>query len=125
MRSTVERTFVASLAVAFWIALGAIAAFGWYATARGLALSWGLRDAASGLGVLAAVAVLITMWRWARSEHEASALADGACPRCSAEVAQTHEHSRPGAPVPGITSWRCEACGYERTRQLTCASCAA
>jgi len=125
MRNALERALASGLAIAFWLALGAVAAFGWYATARGLALSWGLSDAATGLGLLAAAAVVMTMWRWARSEHDTNALANGACPRCSARVSPVHEHSRPGSQAPGITSWTCEACGYERTRQLTCASCAA
>ena len=125
MRSTLTRTFANGLAVVFWVLLGAVAAFGWYATARGLALSWGLRDAATGLGLLAAAVVVITMWRWARSEHDANALAEGACPRCAGPLSPMHEHARPGSRSPGLTSWSCERCGYERTERLTCESCAA
>ena len=125
MRSALTRTLASGLTIASWVLLGAVAAFGWYATARGLALSWGLRDAATGLGLLAAVVVVMTMWRWARSEHDAIALAEGACPRCSASLSSLHEHARPGSRAPGLTSWSCAVCAYERTERLTCETCAA
>ena len=125
MRNALTRTFANGFAIAFWVSFGAVAAFGWYATARGLALSWGLRDAATGLGLLAATAVTITMWRWARSEHDTNALEDGVCPRCAASLSPVHEHARPGAGARGLTSWSCERCGYERAQQLTCPACAA
>ncbi len=125
MRSSLTRWLAGGLALGFWISLGAVAAFGWYATARGLAVSWGLGDAATAFGLLAGAVVSVTMWRWARAEGEAAALAEGRCPRCSAPVEPLHEHARADRSVPGLTSWTCTACEYERTQPLTCPACAA
>lgn len=106
-----------------WLALSVVAAAGWYATGRGLAARSGLEEAASGIGVIAALTVVVTLWRWRRRDGELDALLAGRCPRCEAPIAGRHDHG--SSSRGGLDWWSCAACGFERGESLTCERCAA
>jgi ribosomal protein S27AE len=108
-----------------WALLVVVASAGWFATATALARRWALHDAAPGIGVIAAVIVAVTLWRWARSDREQLALAELRCPRCATVLRSWHEHARAGALADGLQQWQCDRCGYAHAEALTCERCAA
>ncbi len=114
-----------TLAGLAWALLVVVASAGWFATATGLARRWALHDAAPGIGVIAAVIVAVTLWRWARSDREQLALAELRCPRCNDALRSWHEHARAGALADGLQQWECAGCGYAHAEALTCERCAA
>ncbi|HJM89785.1 MAG TPA: hypothetical protein QF624_09195 [Dehalococcoidia bacterium] len=108
-----------------WSVLGLISTAAWYITATRIARIVGMRDAASAIGLLAAVLVAITLWRWALADRRQTALTHLRCPQCDAQLRTEHEHARPGGVETGVQRWRCEDCGFEHTEALTCPRCAA
>ncbi len=108
-----------------WILLGVVASAAWFAVTLRLMRVWGLRDAAPAIGLLAAAAVAIMLWRWARTDREQDSLSKLRCPRCRSALRERHEHARPGGVSTGIQRWSCERCGYDHVESLTCPGCAA
>lgn len=104
-----------------------IAVFGggaWFLVTTRVVRNWGPDSAAPAAGLLVALLIAATIWRWARSDDEQAALAAAVCPRCRAALSVHHEHARAGALAEGLTEWSCSACGYEHSEALTCALCA-
>ena len=108
-----------------WIALAIVASGAWYLTGSRLARLWGLNDAAPAIGLLVAVLVALTLWRWALTDRRESSLAEQRCPDCGATLHPHHEHARPGGIAVGLARWDCGRCGYAHVEALTCAECAA
>ena len=106
-----------------WVLLSLVVAVGWYATARGLAFRWGLDEAAGGIGVAVAAALVVALWSWRARDRQLEALEAGVCPRCRQAVTRSHEHAARGQR--GIDWWECGSCGYARGESLTCERCAA
>ncbi len=111
---------------AMWIALALVSAAGWFVTGTRLMRLAGLESASPALGAMVAAIVVIVMWRWARQDRLDRDLIALVCPRCAERLAVTHDHARSdGALARGLTQWRCDACGYDHSRPLTCERCAA
>jgi hypothetical protein len=112
------------LGEAAWVALTVLGTVAWFQFARALAFRFGLSEAATAIGLLTAALVAATLWRWAKTDRAAQAIAEGRCPRCAASLRHAHEHARAGW-ASGLESWACDSCGYERSEALTCPACAA
>ena len=108
-----------------WLALGLVATAGWFVTAMRLMRLWGLHDAAPAIGLLAATAVAVTLWRLAQTDREQASLAALRCPRCRDALELRHEHARPGGIAAGLQHWSCAGCGFDHSEALTCPECAA
>ena len=108
-----------------WIALAVVASVGWYLTATRLSRIWGLNNAAPAIGLLVAVLVALTLWRWALTDRRERSLAEQRCPGCDTTLQPRHEHARPGGIAVGLARWDCGRCGYSHVEALTCADCAA
>jgi hypothetical protein len=102
----------------------ALAAGGaWYLATTRIMFRLGTEDAAQAVGVLAGIAVALSLWRRSVAENARASLDRLICPRCAGAVASSHEHA--GASHPGgLQLWSCSRCGYEHAEALTCASCA-
>jgi predicted RNA-binding Zn-ribbon protein involved in translation (DUF1610 family) len=107
-----------------WGALAVLAAGAWFLTGTRISYRLGFDAAAPAIGLLVAVAVATTIWRWGRADHDAVALERGACPRCGTALVRRHEHAVPGVRREGQIEWRCPACAFERIEPLTCERCA-
>jgi ribosomal protein S27AE len=104
-----------------WTGFAVVAAGGWYLTATRLTYRFGPDEAAQGVGLLVALAVGLTVWRWGREDRRSATLAAGLCPRCGKGVGVRHEHGMAGRA--GVTRWACSECGYDHTEPLTCEAC--
>ena len=107
-----------------WSTLTVLAAGAWFVTGTRVSARLGFDAAAPGIGLIVAVAVAFTIWRWGRADRDAGALDRGACPRCSSPLTSRHEHALPGLRSEGQIEWRCPACAFERIEPLTCERCA-
>ncbi len=109
-----------------WIVIALVSAGGWFVTGTRLMRLAGFDGASPALGAVVAAVVVIVIWRWARQDRVDRDLMALVCPRCAGGLAVTHDHARShGALARGLTQWRCEACGYDHSRALTCERCAA
>ncbi len=106
-----------------WALLVVIAGAGWFQTGRGLAFRLGIGEAATGVGAIVAVIVVVTMLRWAGGDAERHALATLRCPSCGERLDTRHEHAT--GSMPGRQVWTCTACGFGSVAPLTCEGCAA
>ncbi len=104
--------------------LAIFAAAVWFIVTTRIVRIWGPDSAAPAAGVVVAVLIAATIWRWARTDEEQAALASTLCPRCRGALNVRHEHARSGALAQGLTEWRCTSCGYEHSEALTCELCA-
>ena len=101
----------------------AIAAGGaWYLAATRIMFRLGTEDAAQTVGVLAGLAVAVSLWRRSVAESARASLDRLICPRCGGGVEATHEHAGAGRPA-GLQLWTCARCGYEHAEALTCEGC--
>jgi ribosomal protein S27AE len=107
-----------------WLALGAVAALGWFETGARVASHLGLGAASPAVGIAVGATAVVTIARWARGDRTDRALAAGVCPRCGSTLASQHEHARPGALAGGLMEWRCTRCEFSRIEPLTCEHCA-
>ena len=97
------------------------------------AFFFGARLLSSSAGLLLAAAVFVTAMTFilnARSqEHRAREIAAGACPRCREALQSRHEHRRWDTAhqewLAPLTTWHCEACGFQQEAPLACDSCPA
>jgi predicted RNA-binding Zn-ribbon protein involved in translation (DUF1610 family) len=121
-RHRTVRTTLRATAIAAPLALFAAAA--WFLVTTRVVRNWGPDSAAPAAGLLVALLVAFTIWRWMRDDEELRALGSSTCPRCGEALAVRHDHARAGALAGGLTEWRCEACGYEHSEALTCELCA-
>ncbi len=106
-----------------WALLVVVSAAGWFWTGQGLAVRFGLGEAATGIGGVVAAIAIVTLVRWARGDVESEALATLRCPSCGRPLETRHEHT--AGSMPGRQLWSCAACGFGRIAPLTCEGCAA
>lgn len=91
----------------------------------------GARLLSSSAGLLLALAVFVTAMTFIVSnrnqERRARYIAAGACPRCESALASQHEHRRWDTAhqqwLAPLTTWRCEACGFQQEAPLACEAC--
>ena len=84
-------------------------------------------------GLLFGVAVFVTAMTFIVSnrsqERRARHIAAGACPRCEAALVSEHEHRRWDTAhaqwLAPLTTWECEACGFQQEAPLACENCPA
>ena len=84
-------------------------------------------------GLLLAAAVFVTAITFVLTsraqERRAHAIAAGACPRCAESLASDHEHRRWSTStndwLAPLTTWHCEACGFQQEAPLACEACPA
>ncbi len=95
----------------------------WYLGASRLAYRFGLADAATAVGAIVAVGVVLTVWRQGAADMQQSSLNRLVCPSCSACLTTEHEH-RSAAQPGGLQRWSCGQCGYHHAQALTCEGCA-
>ena len=105
-----------------WLLPIAFAAGAWYLAAFRIMHRFGADEAAAAVGLVVALAVATTLWRWAERDRLRRALEAGRCPRCAAALSVEHEHARAGISG-GLQLWECRDCGFLRSEPLTCAQC--
>ncbi len=105
-----------------WLLPIAFAAGAWFLAAFRIMHRLGAGEAATAGGLVVALAVATTLWRWAERDRLRRSLEAGRCPRCASALLVEHEHGRTGT-VGGIQLWECHACGYRRSEPLTCEYC--
>ena len=107
-----------------WLLAIGFAAVAWFFAGFRLMQRYGADEAAFAAGLIVALAVTSTLWRWAREDRLRRALAAARCPHCGATLHAEHEHARAGAPEFGLQLWECGGCGYRHSEALTCPRCA-
>ena len=105
-----------------WLLPIAFAAGAWFFAAYRIMHRLGAGEAAAAGGLVVALAVATTLWRWAERDRVQRSLEAGRCPRCASTLLVEHEHARTGASG-GTQLWECHACGYRRSEALTCEHC--
>jgi hypothetical protein len=118
MRQTVRAT--TSLR---WLLPIAFAAAAWFLAAFRMMQRWGADEAAVAAGLIVALAVTTTLWRWGQADRTRRAIEAARCPRCGAGLRTEHEHARAGALDAGLQLWECRGCGYRHSEALTCPHC--
>lgn len=101
-----------------WLPLALFAGAAWYLAATRIMYRLGAADAATGIGLLTALAVVITLARWTLLDGEQASRARLACPRCHGPLTTGQEPARAGAPDSGLLHWSCAACGYTHAEPL-------
>lgn len=107
-----------------WLLPVAFAAVAWFLAAFRMMQRWGTDEAALAAGLIVALAVTTTLWRWGRADYVRRALAAARCPRCAAPLRSEHEHTRAGEGAGGLQLWECAQCAYRHSEALTCSRCA-
>ena len=105
-----------------WLLPIAFAAGAWFFAAYRIMHRLGAGEAAAAGGLVVALAVATTLWRWAERDRVQRSLEAGRCPRCASTLLVEHEHARTGASG-GMQLWECHARGYRRSQPLTCEHC--
>ena len=93
----------------------------------------GARLFSPAVGLLLALGVFITAMTYVvgtrSQERKARFIAAGACPRCHQPLTSEHEHRRWDGShqqwLAPLTTWKCEACGFEQEAPLACQACPA
>ncbi|MDA1062189.1 MAG: hypothetical protein O2895_04680 [Chloroflexi bacterium] len=106
-----------------WLLPIVFAASAWFFAGFRLMERYGADEAASAAGLIVALAVTTTLWRWAQEDRLSRALRAARCPRCSAALRGEHEHALAGSPDSGLQLWECAGCGYRHSAALTCRLC--
>ena len=106
-----------------WLLPIAFAAGAWFLVGFRLMQRYGADEAASAAGLIVALAVTTTLWRWAHADRVQRALEAARCPSCDATLRAQHEHARAGAPRSGLQLWECGRCDYRHSEALTCPRC--
>jgi uncharacterized membrane protein YfcA len=101
-----------------WPILLATSAVWFFFGARAM-YRWGPDALGPAAGVMLAVAVGVTLWRWSMRDARREAIEAGVCPRCAAAIVAFEEPPRPGALARGLRGWRCANCGLEDVGPLT------
>ena len=91
----------------------------------------GSRLLSESAGLLLALAVFVTALTFivgSRSqERRARHIAAGVCPRCRGVLVSQHEHRRWDTAhaewLAPLTTWQCEACGFQQEAPLACETC--
>jgi hypothetical protein len=91
----------------------------------------GARLLSDSAGLLLALAVFVTAMTFIVSnrsqEQRARHIAAGACPRCQTPLVSEHEHRRWDTAhaqwLAPLTTWHCDACGFQQEAPLGCESC--
>ena len=117
------RSLTSAAAALPWLVPVAFAAIAWFLAASRMVGRWGPDEAAVAVGVIVALAVFTTLWRWGHADRRNIALASARCPRCSGPLRIEHEHAAAGSIGEGIQTWECDGCGYRHGEALTCPRC--
>lgn len=95
-----------------WLPLALLAGGAWFLAATRIMYRLGAPDAAAGVGLLTALAVVVSLARWTALDSARASRERLVCPRCRAPLTISHEHARAGAPDSALLQWSCAACGY-------------
>ena len=106
-----------------WLPAAAFAAGAWYVATSRAMHRWGAEEAAAAAGLIVALAVAASLWRWAEGDRARRAIEAARCPRCASPLREEHEHARAGAGG-GLLLRECARCGYRGAEALTCPRCA-
>jgi hypothetical protein len=101
-----------------WLPLALAAGGAWFLAAERIMHRLGAGDAAAGVGLLAALAVVVTLARWTAADAARASLAALRCPRCAGALHSDLELPRAGAAHPGLRHWSCARCGYAHAESL-------
>ena len=91
----------------------------------------GARLFSTSAGLMLALAVFVSAMTFTvtnrSQERRARHIAVGVCPRCHDSLVNEHEHRRwdtaHGEWLPPLTTWHCEACGFQQEAPLACEMC--
>jgi len=102
-----------------WWPLLAGVGFAWYLFGV-RAMHWlGTDQLGPATGLMLAVAVVVTLWRWSARDARRFSIEAGTCPRCYALVSPYEYPPRPGVRDEPLRGWHCENCGLEDVQPLT------
>ena len=103
----------------FWWPLLAGVGFVWFLFGTRLMHALGADQLAPAVGLMLAVAVVVTLWRWSARDARRFTIEAGTCPRCYNLVTPYQYAPLPGIREEALRGWQCENCGLEDIQPLT------
>ena len=102
-----------------WWLLLAAAGFAWYVLGLRLMHWLGPEQLGRAAGLMLAVAVVISLWRWSTRDNRRFTIEAGTCPRCYALLTPYEYPPLPGIREQALRGWQCDNCGLEDIQPLT------
>ena len=102
----------------WWPLLGGVG-YAWYLFGVRLTHRLGPDQLSQAVGLMLAVAVVLTIWRWSARDPRRFTVEAGTCPRCYALVTPYKYPPISGVREEALHGWHCDNCGLEDVQPLT------
>jgi hypothetical protein len=102
-----------------WWSLLAGVGYAWYLFGVRLSHWLGPDQLSHAVGLMLAVTVVVTIWRWSAHDSRRFTIEAGICPRCYALVTPYEYPPIAGVREEALHGWHCDNCGLEDVQPLT------